>query len=1579
MAKRIEFGGGGGGGQQSYNNTPQSIFTKDTVEALIGVSEGKIFGPVDGLKSIYFDETPIVDQSGSNNFDDVTITFLPGEATPTVIKSALGGFGSSTDVGPEFSPNVPITRNGRFNNIDFIELRLLISSLQRNDEKGTYPAEVQFKVEIKPNSSATWEPAWGESIAAEQNPAFTGGTGLIGRTIGKLVYSMQWVFIEAHAGTSAPTSISALWLKTNENNRPYRYANGPWNAASTSETTHYWTFVQSGLTRRAYKPGSSAASLVANSTSDAPRQGDIWVEQATNTVLYHNGSSWQNSGSALFRGVNVSSNGIFRINQRVASNTVEEIRLPVARINEVYNIRVTQLTDPPDGTSIVIYWESFQEVKDAELAFPNTATLQVVARSSNQFSRLPTIQGVYKGLYVKVPTNFNPVTRVYTGVWDGTYKMEWTDSVPWIFMDFVENERYGLSRLYPHVCNKWSIYDWAIWSDEMISNGAGGTRPRFTFNHTQKDQVAAKEFAQMIAGAGAARYVDDGNGFVEVLVDKDSPAVAIFTPENVVDGLFSYSYTDPQTRPNEVYVKFKNPDLFYAPDTRRISDDDDIEEVGLITTTFEAVGCRNEHEAICRARYRMITGKTETEIVSFKTNRKGRYIRPYDIILVADDEHGNGLHGRIKSQSGSTITLRDPIMLETGFTYKIMFDLVNPNYPDTSSDPFVVVERTITNGPGTHTTLNLSSSPGPLPELAAFSIGTTGGVGAPKAYRILDISSPEGEADNIVITALQVNRTKWVTIEDGVTPTPSVGGTFFIDTLRPPTVPNIVANLIQLQTTSTVEYTLTWTGSTTRWISGYRIYRSTDGGPFQLVSTTAENYINFRDLPSGEHLFSISAFGPDPRTGIVQESRPALLSYSYEGVVRPVAGLSNLQLVGNATTTYDLEAPTIDFLESTDPLHSHYEITVKDGVTLATLRTERTQVSQWTYFYEQQRQDGLRRSLQIEARDVDQYGNKSAPAVLTATNPSPAVPSAVNIRPSAGGMQLNVIPSTERDVAGMLVWVSQTNNFNPESTTPTFDVRSTNVVFLAMDPGDVRYVRVAYYDTYGKTSLNISEQIDVTCPRISSDNLTQELQDQINAAVEQEVVDELTELQLRAIVTHQTSMRRLESLGFVNGTPLQTTLTTIGARIDSAEASIATESTARASADSSFASQLTSLTSTVAGKADSSALTALTTRVTTAENSITSQSSSITSLTSSLAGKADSSALNALTTRVTSAEGSITSLTTSVTSINSSLTGKADASALTALTTRVTSAEGSITSQSSSISSLTSSVGSLQSSVTTQASAISTLNSSTAWWETVVAASGGDVASVRLKAGQTGSYLDLVATVLRLANVSNGAIVEVMRAIDGFAFFSNPVSIQVAGAKLTLGPSFGSSNQFVMWFGPNVPFSSMTETNAIFYLKNNGSAYFGGNLSAGVLTNKITTSSLANNATAETATFGSNGGTITVTLSYSYSSFGAEYFGQPANGAAISAQILLQRSINGGAFTTVATLNTSGNVVYQPSLESGNYVTEDLGGSLTYTDPSLSTQSRQYRAVLNARSVYGDDTTPQYILSQLISIVCVEN
>ncbi len=212
----------------------------------------------------------------------------------------------------------------------------------------------------------------------------------------------------------------------------------------------------------------------------------------------------------------------------------------------------------------------------------------------------------------------------------------------------------------------------------------------------------------------------------------------------------------------------------------------------------------------------------------------------------------------------------------------------------------------------------------------------------------------------------------------------------------------------------------------------------------------------------------------------------------------------------------------------------------------------------------------------------------------------------------------------------------------------------------------------------------------------------------------------------------------------------------------------------------------------------------------------------------------------------------------------------------------------------------------------------------------------------------------------------------------------------IGGNALYVGRGFGTSNQFFFWFGPaQANLNTCSESLGVVWFRNDGAAYFGGSLSAGVLRNAYQTTSIANNAQLETPIYGSNGGTIQVVLSYSWSASQVKFYAADSTGLAQynadvaafggsgspdtfdatiaetgGAVISLERRIGAGAYGNVSTLTVSGGTRRMagtrptPGDAAGNATfTQNFGGSTTYTDPAMSTSDRQYRATITSRTI----------------------
>lgn len=450
------------------------------------------------------------------------------------------------------------------------------------------------------------------------------------------------------------------------------------------------------------------------------------------------------------------------INGKTTSTYAKDVRWAVPRIDEPYEIRITKVSQDSDTKiTSVISWESIQEIDAKIKSFPNTALAHLTIKSSDQFTSVPEFSGIYKCLKIKIPSNYDPINHTYDGAWDGTFKIAWSDNPAWCLYDFIMNNRYGVRAYSDVTLDKWDTYEAAQWCDEMVSDGRGGKQPRYTFNAVISDACNGKEQAAYMAGLFNAVLVEEATGYLRLKLDKDDKAIFLFSPENVVEGNFSYTFTDPATRYNDVTVAFTNPELNWETDRRRIYNTDDIAKNGRVTYEFAAVGCIREGEALRRAYYQLLTSLSERVTVSFQTNRIAQMLSNYDVVLIADPNMGYSITGRIKyidPENRKKVHLRDSIYLEAGINYKVVFTV-----------PEGIFETEIESISGNGNLYDLifkEELPDIIPEKSVFSIYGTERTGTPKPFRILSIVEEGGESDAYTITAIEVNRVKWEAIDN---------------------------------------------------------------------------------------------------------------------------------------------------------------------------------------------------------------------------------------------------------------------------------------------------------------------------------------------------------------------------------------------------------------------------------------------------------------------------------------------------------------------------------------------------------------------------------------------------------------------------------------------------------------------------------------------------------------------------------------------------------------------------------------------------------------------------------------------
>ena len=337
------------------------------------------------------------------------------------------------------------------------------------------------------------------------------------------------------------------------------------------------------------------------------------------------------------------------------SRSIEVTNLPAVP----FTIKVERIT--ADSTSNRLanktMWASYTEIIDAQFRYPNTAYMGVKF-DSEYFNNIPVRTYEIYGIKVRVPSNYDPETRTYTGLWDGTFKVAYTNNPAWILMDIVTHKRYGLGdRLGEFSVDKWALYQIAQYCDQMIPDGFGGQEPRFTCNLWLTEQRSAYDVLSDLCSIFRAIPVWNGTELTFIM-DRPSDPVWTYTNANVVGGQFSRQYSAMKARHNAIQVEYKDAENHYENTIEYISDDEQIRKFGLNLKKVTAFGCTSRGQAFRTGKWILETERLETETITFTVGSEGLMNIPGDIIRVSDNHFaGTNIGGRVQAIQGRTLTL----------------------------------------------------------------------------------------------------------------------------------------------------------------------------------------------------------------------------------------------------------------------------------------------------------------------------------------------------------------------------------------------------------------------------------------------------------------------------------------------------------------------------------------------------------------------------------------------------------------------------------------------------------------------------------------------------------------------------------------------------------------------------------------------------------------------------------------------------------------------------------------------------------------------------------------------------------
>lgn len=583
------------------------------------------------------------------------------------------------------------------------------------------------------------------------------------------------------------------------------------------------------------------------------------------------------------------------ITGKTSSGYEEAYRVELPEGGAPWDIEITRVTADSSSSKIQnrLFWQSYTEIIDEKLSYPNSAIVGLAIDSKVFGNSIPQRSYEMKGLIVQLPSNYDPETRVYTGVWDGTFKRAWTDNPAWCLYDLLINKRYGLG-LDPLDIDKWAFYQISKYCDELVDDGFGGQEPRYTLNCVIQTREEAYAVINTITSVFRG-MVYWASGAITVSQDAPADPDRLVTPANVINGEFNYSGTALKARHNAALVQWVDPDEDYRSTVVMAEDAEDILKFGYRPSEVVAFGTTTKGQANRLGRWLIDTERTATETVTYRAGLDHADLAPGKIIAVADpDFAGVRMGGRIKTvnvvvgptETTTEITTDTPVTIESGQTYILSVVL-----PDQQ-----IVRVTVNNAPGPTSVLTTTDTLPELPLANAMWVLTASNL-EPRQFRVL--ANMEVKPNVFEITALLHDPGKYVRIEEQLELDPPPVTQLASGPLAAPGNLAITEFLHRSGTEIASGVSVSWTPSQDTRVRFYDVEIRRPGRDWERIGQTSLPSMDLRDTEAGEYGFRVRALDGFGRTSPFL----SVESYILEGLTAPPADVKNLvSVVQNGQT-----------------------------------------------------------------------------------------------------------------------------------------------------------------------------------------------------------------------------------------------------------------------------------------------------------------------------------------------------------------------------------------------------------------------------------------------------------------------------------------------------------------------------------------------------------------------------------------------------------------------------------------------------------------------------------------------------
>jgi predicted phage tail protein len=508
-----------------------------------------------------------------------------------------------------------------------------------------------------------------------------------------------------------------------------------------------------------------------------------------------------------------------------------------------WQIRIRRLTPNLNNNRVADTMQiaAITDVIDRKMKYPNTALLYVEFDAS-QFQNIPVVSCEPLMRKVRVPTNYDPLTRTYAGVWNGSFKIAWTDNPAWVSYDIILDDRFGTGRrISTSLVDKWELYNIAQYCDQQVPDGKGGMEPRYVCNiYIQQATEAWQVLRDIAAIYRGMTYWSNGQMYSVADMPRDMDFT--YSNANVINGKFSYSSSSEKVKYTRALISWDNPDNAFESDVTSVSDQALQRRYGDNLVELSALGCTRESEAQRRGKWAIYTNNND-RAVNFKVGMDGGIPLPGFVIGIADQLiAGSRIGGRVAAVNGKQITLDRA-------ANALANDRLILNLPSGKAQA-----RTVESVNGRVVTVTTEYSETPAPQLLWTLESDELKL---QQFRVLRVGKASSDSIEYEITAVEHNPSKYPYIDTSARLEERPISRLPVGAQEAPASVTIAQSVFTEQTLAVTTMTILWAAAKNA--IAYDVEWRKDNGEWIKLPKTSSTSVDIRGVYTGQYLARVRA------------------------------------------------------------------------------------------------------------------------------------------------------------------------------------------------------------------------------------------------------------------------------------------------------------------------------------------------------------------------------------------------------------------------------------------------------------------------------------------------------------------------------------------------------------------------------------------------------------------------------------------------------------------------------------------------------------------------------------------------